>query len=86
LWGGVGNPPPFAKVAAKMRMLILLMFLAALLVPVVIVGMILENKKKRSGMSPEEMQLVQDIHADLARMQERIEALETILIEKVKAR
>ena len=61
------------------------LFLVILLLPVVLVGMILKSGKTKAGMSPEEMQLVQEIHNDLTRMSERVEALETILIDKVKA-
>jgi phage shock protein B len=58
------------------------------LLPVLIVSMVLRAKGKSSkgAMNQEELRLVQQIHASLADMERRIEALETILLERFRER
>ena len=55
---------------------------------IIIAGMILRARSKRPGgaMNQDEMRMVQEIHAGLDRMEKRIEALEAILMEQMKAR
>jgi phage shock protein B len=38
----------------------------------------------RSGLADEEAKMIQEIYQDLTRMEERVEALETLLLEKEK--
>ena len=56
-------------------------------VPVVaiICGTVLSLKKKETSASrPEEIKMIQEIHHGLARMEQRIDALETILYDQKK--
>ncbi len=39
-----------------------------------------------TGMRPEDRRIVQEIHRELGRMEKRIEALETILLDRIKER
>ncbi|KPL07435.1 hypothetical protein AMJ85_09535 [candidate division BRC1 bacterium SM23_51] len=65
-------------------------FIVALVIlfPVIILWLILSARAKRSrtSMNQNEMRMVQEIHAGLDRMEKRIEALEAILMEQMKAR
>jgi len=57
------------------------------LIPLLIVGIILTVvRRSRGGVTLENTGVVQDIHASLKRMEERIEALETILLGRTKER
>ena len=44
------------------------------------------GKHSRRGVDPEEAKLMQQIHQGLQRMDERVESLETLLIEQSRAR
>ncbi|MCX8035558.1 MAG: hypothetical protein N3D11_00610 [Candidatus Sumerlaeia bacterium] len=44
------------------------------------------GERSRTGMTPDDRRLVQEIHRQLGRMEKRIEALETILLERIKER
>lgn len=64
------------------------------IVPIAIVGIVFgsitaivkarqENKAKHgAGLSEEEARIMQDLHQSLQRMEKRVEALETIIINK----
>jgi phage shock protein B len=59
----------------------------AIMMPVMIVAMVLRHGKSKGGaMSADELRLVQEIHNGLARMDSRIEALEAILIDRMKVK
>jgi len=41
---------------------------------------------RKRGMSQEDMKLVQEVYTELSKMEKRIEALETILLERMRER
>ena len=54
-------------------------------ITVIICGTVIFLKKKQSAQdSPEEAKVMQEIHQGLSRMEQRIEALETILYDQQK--
>ena len=65
-------------------------FIVALVIlaPVIVLWVILSTRAKRSpgAIGQNEMRMVQEIHTSLDRMEKRIEALEAILMEEMKAR
>ncbi|MCA9413327.1 MAG: hypothetical protein KC931_18080 [Candidatus Omnitrophica bacterium] len=44
------------------------------------------GKNARRGVDPEEAKLMQEIHQGLQKMEDRVESLETLLIEEARAR
>lgn len=44
------------------------------------------GKNAKRGVDPDEARLMQEIHQGLQRMEERVESLETLLIEQARAR
>jgi phage shock protein B len=67
----------------------LLIVAMVFLLPVIIVWMIIKatgSHSKARSLSQEEFRLVQEIHNDLGRMEQRIESLEAILFDKMKTR
>jgi phage shock protein B len=69
------------------QLFILFFCLMALLIPFVIVAMVIKGSgRSRREMPPEDIGTVQEMHGDLERMEKRIEALETILLERTKER
>jgi len=44
------------------------------------------GKHSRRGVDPEEAKLMQEIHQGLQKMEDRVESLETLLIEQSRAR
>jgi phage shock protein B len=41
-------------------------------------------RRSGGGAEAEELRLVQDVHAQMARLEERVEALETILLDRAR--
>ncbi|MFA6240962.1 MAG: hypothetical protein WC655_08540 [Candidatus Hydrogenedentales bacterium] len=61
-----------------------LIFLAALAVPVLVLVIILKavtSSKRNAGLHEDEARVMQEIHQGLSRMEERIEALETLVLD-----
>ncbi len=58
--------------------------LAALAVPVLVLVVILKavtGSKRNAGLQEDEARIMQEIHQGLSRMEERIEALETLVLD-----
>ena len=78
----------FSMSAARMsiQMIPLIVFTGMIIVAILLVLKGGRAGGDRGGGAPEEARLIQDIHHGLQKMEERIEALETILLERERRR
>lgn len=61
---------------------ILCVFGIPILIVAIICGTLVKLRKKEPSEQPEHTRMMQEIHESLTRMEERIEALETILFDR----
>jgi len=73
---------------ALMPALIICGLLFAVLIPALFAWLIIRlfGRKSSSGLGQEEMRTVQEVYRALSEMEKRIEALETILLERTRER
>jgi len=63
--------------------------LLAVLVPAMLVWLVIRlvgGGNSKRGMAQGDMRIIQEVHSDMAAMEKRIEALETILLDRIKER